>query len=299
MKVLDNLNYVFSKDNEVVARVQDGEVLCFNTCDCFARQVQDESFTFDKIDFTKANPTAGPAYIEGAEVGDVIAVDILDIQVEDQGFACSIPKIGILADQAEMRTRIFKINKGQVDFKGIKWQIDPMIGVIGLAPEQGEIACGFAGDHGGNLDSKKIKKGSRVYLPVRHPGGLLQIGDLHATMGDGEVSGTGIEISGQVLVRVNLIKDFDLRWPVVETKDRWFVNGVGPDFDTAYKNAANELARLMKDAYPLDLTDIFIYLSIQGDLEINQYIHPMDGEMPVVRFSIPKTDYAKDLVRKK
>lgn len=299
MKVLDNLNYVFSKDNEVVARIKPGEVLCFNTCDCFARQVKDESFTIDKIDFTKANPTAGPAYIEGAEVGDVIAVDILDIQVEDQGFACSIPATGILADQAEMRTRIFKINDGQVDFNGIKWHIDPMIGVIGLAPAEGEIACGFAGDHGGNLDSKKIKKGARVYLPVRHPGGLLQIGDLHATMGDGEVSGTGIEVSGQVLVRVNLIKDFDLRWPVVETEDRWFVNGVGPDFDTAYKNAADELARLMKDAYPLDLTDIFIYLSIQGDLEINQYVHPVEGEMPVVRFSIPKTDYAKDLVRKK
>lgn len=298
MKILDNLNYVFSKDNKPVCTVAPGEILTFKTADCFANQVKDESFTMDKLDLTKANPTAGPAYIDGAEPGDVIAVDILDIKVGDRGFACSIPEVGPLAKFSEMRTRIFEIENEYVKFHKMKWKINPMVGVIGLAPEEGEIACGHAYKHGGNLDSKKIAKGSTVYLPVEHAGGLLQIGDLHASMGDGEVSGTGIEVPGEVVVRVNLIKDFDLRWPVIETRDKWYVNGVGENFSEAFLAASEELLRLMKPTYPLDETDIFIYLSLQGDIEINQYVHPVEGEMPSVRYGVPKTEYAKALIKR-
>lgn len=299
MKTLKKLNYVFSKDNEVEAKVESGDIMVFNTVDCFANQVKDESHTMDKLDLNKANPTAGPVYVEDAEPGDVIAVDILDIQVEDQGFACSIPAVGPLADISEMRTRMFHIENEYVDFNGVTWKIDPMVGVIGLAPKEGEIACGHLGKHGGNLDSKLIKKGSRVYLPVNHPGGLLQIGDLHASMGDGEVSGTGIEVSGQVVARVSLIKDFELIWPVTETKDMWYVNAACENFEESYMAASKELARLMVDAYPLDQTDIFIYLSLQGDFGVNQFVHPVDGESPSVRFGIPKNPAAKPLIRKK
>lgn len=299
MKTIDNLNYVFSKDNEPVYTAKPGEILCFKTSDCFENQVKDESQTMDKLDLNRANPTGGPVFIEGAEAGDVIAIDILDILIEDKGFACSIPEVGPLANISEMRTRLVSIENGFANFRGIKWKVDPMIGVIGLAPEEGDIACGLANKHGGNLDSKKIVKGSRVYLPVKHPGGLLQIGDLHASMGDGEISGTGIEVPGEVIVRVNLIKDFELNWPATETKDYWYVNGVGKDFAEAYLEASHELARLMKTAYPLDETDIFIYLSLQGNIEINQYVHPVDGEMPSVRFGVPKTEYAKPLIEMK
>lgn len=299
MKILDNLTYVFSADNAPQAHAEDGEVLAFKTQDCFAGQICKESDRVDELDLTKANPTAGPLYIDGAEPGDVLAVDILDIQVGDRGFACSIPEVGALADQSEMRTRVLEIKDGLVHFQGMKWPVDPMVGVIGLAPAEGEIACGLIGPHGGNMDSKKICKGSRVYFPVRQPGGLLQMGDLHASMGDGEVSGTGIEIPGQVLVRVNLVKDFDLNWPVTETEDFWYVNAMGQDFPEAFLAASKELARLMEGAYPLDKTDAFIYLSLQGDVGVNQYVHPVDGEMPSVRFGIPKTSYAKPLIRKK
>lgn len=299
MKTIDNLNYVFSKENDPVYNADPGEIVCFKTVDCFANQVKDEDSTMDKLDLSKSNPTAGPVFVEGAEAGDVIVVDILDIAIEDKGFACSIPKVGPLAETSKMRTRVFDIENGYVDFNGIKWKIDPMIGVIGLAPEEGEIACGYAYDHGGNLDSKKIVKGSKVYLPVRHPGGLLQIGDLHANMGDGEISGTGIEVGGEVTVKIDLIKHFELNWPVIETSENWYVNGVGKNFSEAYLHATHELARLMKDAYPLDETDIFIYLSLQGNAEINQYVYPVEGEMPSVRFGIPKNEYVKPLIKGK
>lgn len=297
MKTLDNLNYVFSKDNEPVYTAQPGEILCFKTADCFANQVQDESFTMDKLDLTKSNPTAGPVYIEGAQPGDVLVVDILDISIADKGFACSIPGVGPLAETSEMRTRVFDIVNGYVTFHGLQWKVQPMIGVIGLAPEEGDIACGFAHQHGGNLDSKKIAKGARVYLPVKHAGGLLQLGDLHANMGDGEISGTGIEVAGEVIAKVDVIKDFELHWPVTETTDHWYVNGIGKDFSEAYLNATRELARLMKSAYPMDDTDIYIYLSIQGDAEINQYVHPVEGEMPSVRFGVPKSPGTLPLIQ--
>lgn len=299
MKILEKLNYVFSKDNEVEARVNPGDVMIFKTADCFENQVKDESYTFDNLDLNKANPTSGPVYVKGAEAGDVLAVEILDIKIENQGFSCSIPGVGPLADISEMRTRLLKIENDYVDFNGIKWKVDPMVGVIGLAPKEGEIACGHIGRHGGNIDSKMIKKGSTVYLPVNHPGGLLQIGDLHASMGDGEISGTGIEISGEVLVRVELIKNFELNRPVTETRDKWCVNANGSSFSQAYIDSIKEMARLMKDAYPMDETDIFIYLSLQGDFEVNQYVFPVDNDFPSVRFGIPKNPAAKALIRRK
>ena len=143
-------------------------------------------------------------------------------------------------------------------------------------------------DHGGNIDSKYIKKGSRVYLPVQVPWALLQMGDLHASMGDGELCGTGIEISGEIIVQVSLIKGFVLNWPLTETQNWWYMNTTSASYEESIRLASEELARLSCPAYGWDVTDFFVYLSLQGETGMNQGMMPSIHPMINVRIGIPK-----------
>lgn len=296
MKIINKSVYTFSKNNPPFCSAKPGEILLFCTMDCFGEQVTSEDQQVESIDLTKANPAAGPVYIDGAEIGDVLVVDILDIQVKDMGFACSLRETGPLADICQLRTRMIPIVDGCAKLNDVTWPTRPMIGVIGTAPGGDDIATGFTGDHGGNMDSRLISKGTRLYFPVRTAGALLQMGDIHATMGDGEVCGTGVEVSGEILVRTSLIKNFDLRWPVTEKEDWWYVNATGRNYDESLINGCKEMCRLMEPVYGWDATDIFIYLSVQGNIEINQACRPIHDEMVNVRVGIPKIPGKKPLV---
>ena len=81
-----------------------------------------------------------------------------------------------------------------------------MVGVVGVATDGEELANGLAGRHGGNLDNHLHGPGAKIYFPVRQPGGMFAVGDMHAAMGDGEICGTGVEIAGEVTVRFDLVK---------------------------------------------------------------------------------------------
>ena len=295
MKIIDKSVYNFSKDNVPFTNADPGEILLFKTMDCFSNTITKEEDLVLHLDYTVANPAAGPVYINGAEPGDVLVVDILDIQVADQGVICTTPGCGPLSDDMEVRTRVIKITNGVADFNGVKFQIDPMVGVIGTAPDGEPVADGFPGNHGGNMDSKIIKKGARVYFPVRIAGALLQMGDIHATMGDSELCGTGIEIKGEIMVRTSIIKNFELNWPVTETPTHWYVNACAHEFTEASKLASKELQRLICNAYGWDQTDAYLYMSVQSDLEINQACKPCAVEM-ILRFGTPKLPQFKPLV---
>ncbi|MDL2252587.1 acetamidase/formamidase family protein [Ruminococcaceae bacterium OttesenSCG-928-I18] len=297
MRVVKKSVLTFDKNCEPEARVQPGELLVFKTQDCFAGQITKESQLISELDLTKCNPAAGPVYVEGAEPGDVLAVDLLDIRIEERGFVCSMGEVGPLHEVSELRTCVIPIENETATYKGIQWLVEPMVGVIGTAPAgEDAIPCGFAASHGGNLDSRVIKKGARVYFPVRVPGALLQMGDLHASMGDGEICGTGIEVSGEVTVRTELIKGFELHWPVTETGQSWYVNAVEANYDAALLSASRELARLVQRAYGWDATDCNIYFSIRGMVEINQGIRPIHDEMFVLRMGVPKVPGKPPLV---
>ena len=295
MKQIQQSVYTFDKNNPPVERVCPGEELLFCTMDCFGNQIQSEEQLVAQIDFSRTNPAAGPVYIEGAEVGDVLVVDILDIQVAKQGFVCTSGGCGPLIEDSELRTRLVKVENKVATFRDLSFLVEPMIGVIGTAPDGDAIATGHPGPHGGNMDSKKITKGARVYLPVRVPGALLQMGDLHAAMGDSELCGTGVEIAGEILVRVNLIKHFPLNWPVTETATHWYVNASGKTYEETLKAASLELRRLMEPVYGWDKTDLYLYLSIQGDVEINQACRPVAVDM-ILRFGIPKIPGKRPLI---
>ncbi|MCB6994045.1 acetamidase/formamidase family protein [bacterium 210820-DFI.6.37] len=297
MKTIDKSVYNFSKNNEPFTDADPGELLLFKTMDCFSNRLKTEEDLITDLAYSYdvANPAAGPVYINGAEPGDVLAVDILDIQVADQGVISTCEGCGPLCDDMDIRTRVVKIKDGIAEFNGVKFPIDPMIGVIGTAPDGDDVIDGYPGNHGGNMDSKIIKKGARVYFPVRVKGALLQLGDVHATMGDAELCGTGIEIAAEVLVKVSLIKDFELNWPVTETATHWYVNACAHDFGEALRNASRELQRLLMNVTGWDKTDTYMYMSVQSDVAINQACVPCEVAM-ILRFGTPKLPQFKPLI---
>ena len=294
MKVIDKSVYSFSKDNAPFTYADPGEVLLFQTMDCFSDTITREDQLADDLD-VDLNPAAGPVYINGAEPGDVLVVDILDIQVAEQGVMCTFDGCGPLSGDMENRTRVVKIKDGIASFNDVKFYIDPMIGVIGTAPDGEPVRCGSPGNHGGNMDSKLIKKGARVYFPVRVSGALLQMGDIHASMGDGELCGAGLEIKGEIMVKTSLIKGFGLNWPVTETASHWYVNSCAHELPEASKLACGELQRLICNAYGWDKTDAYLYMSVQSDLEINQACKPCSIEV-TLRLKTPKLSQFKPLI---
>ena len=164
------------------------------------------------------------------------------------------------------------------------------IGVIGTAPSGPDVIDGFVGSHGGNMDNKKITKGTRLYFPVRVPGALLQMGDVHATMGDAELCGTGIEIPAEITVRVQLVKDFELNWPVLETfgpDGKWYVNCSGTHYEQALMNGSKELQRLLMRVTGWDAVETYMYMSVQSDVEVSQGCEPCEVDVSL-RIGTPK-----------
>ena len=272
MKIISDQYYinVHSEHNKPAEHASDGEIVIFQTRDCYNRLVQTEEKTLEEqVGEEPDNPSTGPLYVDGAEPGDVIAVDILDITVADHGVVAI--GCGPFRNKEEKEPfHILPVRDGHVKFQDVEWDIDPMVGVVGTAMPGREIGTINAFEGGGNMDSRIIRKGATVWLPVRVPGALLVMGDIHASMGDGEVCGTGLEIDGEITVRVRLLKNFELNWPVTETKDAGYVNSCGDTCDDAIRAGYMEMRRLIAKAYGWSLEDAAFYMTLRGYLESNQ-----------------------------
>jgi amidase len=287
--------WAFKADMQPVVTVDPGTVIEIETWDCFTGQVQSESDTLEKLDLARINSATGPIAVKGAMPGDSISVTLIDIKPGPQGAGMVIPEWGQLIHKAKSpTTRIFKVEGDTITMvsNGVTFPKRPMFGVIGVAPASGEIPTCAADRHGGNMDDNQNGIGATIHLPVFQPGGQLAIGDMHASMGDGEISGTGVEIGGTAIIKVDLIKGKAAGWPVTETKDSWITHGTTADnIDEALKNAAEEAAKLLVDEWGFTMEDAFIFLSVAGDLGIAQYCHPSPGSV-IAKMRVPKISRA-------
>ena len=283
--------WAFSADMVPIVRVDPGTVLEIQTWDCFTGQVQSESDTVEKLDLSRINSATGPIAVNGAEPGDSLSVTLIDIRPDCQGAGMCIPEWGQLIHKVKSpTTRIFKVEDGIIHMNDkVFWPSRPMFGVIGVAPASGSIPTFAADRHGGNMDDNMNGIGATIHLPVFQPGGQLAIGDMHASMGDGEISGTGVEIGGTAIIKVDLIKGKSGGWPITETADSWITHGTTADsIDQALQNACDEAAKLLVDEWGFTIEDAFIFLSVAGDLGIAQYCHPSPGSV-IAKMRVPKT----------
>lgn len=285
--MITEYSYTFSKDHAPVSTVAPGSTLTFKTLDCFSNKICSEKDLITAFDFNSANPATGPVYIEGAEPGDTLVVDVQKISIGEQGVVTTLPGVGPLHDRAETRTKVLKVQNGHARFNDLDIKLNPMIGVIGTAPDGDPVPGGFPGNHGGNMDCNLITEGARLYLPVRIAGALLQMGDLHAVMGDGELCGTGMEIAGEITVKVGLLKNKKLDWPVLDAAGKWHVIASDMDYTKALVEASRQMETLMSPAYGWDSTDTYFYLSLQGDVHVCQGCQPCPVAI-VLRMSVPK-----------
>jgi amidase len=286
----DEVIWAFGPELEPVLEVDPGAVVTLQTNDCFTGQIRTEDDLVTEIDFARVNSATGPIAVRGAEPGDSLVVELLEVRPEARGFATLIPGIGQLIDQVRAPvTQVFEVEGDTIRMnERISFPLRPMVGVIGVATDGETVGNGWAGRHGGNLDNHLHGPGATVYLPVRQPGGMLAIGDMHASMGDGEICFTGVEIAGEVTVRVDVLKGKQGTWPVTELADRWVVHGTaGPDFMEALDRACEEGARFLVDEWGFSIEEAFIFLSVACDANICQACRPQEFST-IARVAIPK-----------
>jgi len=280
----DKVLFKMSKDVQPILRVKSGDSIAIETEDCFCHSITCDENDLNCVDLKKINPATGPIYVEGAEPGDTLNVEIESILLDAEGVTSVLPDSGVLGKSVkEFTPKMIRLEDGYAYFNNFKIPVKPMIGVIGVAPENGEIFCGEPGAHGGNLDTLQITSESIVKLPVFHPGALLSIGDVHASMGEGEVCGTGIETRASVSIRVDVEKK-KINFPIIESKDALFVLSSDSDIEQAITNAVNNAVELIMEVKNISFTDAYMLTSIACDLMISQVVNPKK----TAKIKIPK-----------
>lgn len=267
---------VFSKDNEPVIKCSLPADITFETNDSFAGQVTSEDDSMDSFDYDIINPCTGPVYFEGVKPGDVLEIQIKSIKCKSPGWAMCVPNEGVLGHLVKKSvTKIYTFDDEYLNLVGdVKVPVEPMIGVIGVAPAEGAIRAIMPGDHGGNMDNNMIKAGATVYLPVQVEGGLLAMGDLHVRMGDGESFYTGIEVGGVVEVTVNVRRDLKMDIPFVKYNGRFASAATEETVDKAASKAMEKLVQFITDNGGMDFYEAGFVCGACAHMEVCQMVDP-------------------------
>src|SRR5919198_3912373 len=286
----DEVIWAFGPDLEPVLEIDPGDTVTFETNDCFTGQIRSEEDLVTEIDLERINSATGPVAVRGAEPGDSLIAEILDVRPVEWGVATLIPGFGQLIDQVQAPlTRLFNVEDGVIEMnERVRFPARPMVGVVGVATGGDTLPNGLAGQHGGNLDNHLHGPGARIYFPVRQAGGLFAVGDMHASMGDGEICFTGVEIAGEVDIRFDVLKGKQATWPVSELADRWVPHATAPEYDEALALCSEEAARVLVDQWDFTLEDAFVFLSVACDAGVAQACKPAPQFGTIARFSIPK-----------
>ena len=277
MKKIKNNQVIFemNKENEPVLSIESGEKVIFETMDCFSGEVCSVEDTVSGIDFSKVNPATGPLFVKGAEPGDVLKVKINQIHLNDQGVIVTAPGLGLLADGIEEEeTALTKVTKETTNYHGFEIPLRKMIGVIGTAPAGEPVNTGTPHDHGGNLDTILVREGSTIYLPVEVEGALLAMGDMHSSMGDGEIMGAGSEVAGEIEVEVEVLKNSKLPLPFIETEDLYVTLASRETMEEASQLALNNMVQFLQTKTDLTYNQAGMFLSLAGDLKVSQAVNP-------------------------
>ena len=260
-------------------RVPDGAVICAQTQDCYMNNLRAENDPRGAAPgpAVGCNPATGPIYVEGAMPGDTLRVDILNIEVGPWASMRISNRGGLMRDRVTSPiVRCIALDGDKAALGGVEVPLEPMIGVIGVAPETGEIDTETPFNHGGNMDTRLITAGSTVYLPVRREGALLALGDVHAAMGDGEVCICGLECPAHVTLRVTVIPDIQEPWPMVRDAEGGLsVVASAKSLDEAAKIAADSMLDYLKRRTDVDENELILLMSLLSHLEISQVVDPL------------------------
>jgi amidase len=287
-------HYTFSADTSPALSVRPGTRLVLETLDCFSNKLTsaDQRYATEAelLDVLGAyNPVAGPVHVQGAVPGDVLTVRILDIEigtaapfaVTNSFAAASMVNQACTGMPPSGSTRICPLRGGEITFpfgdRTITLPAQPMVGTIGTAPAGQDVpSVHYGRGIGGNMDCPLIRPGAMVFLPVNVPGALLYVGDVHALMGDAEITGTALETSADVTVEIGLLprSAHPLSTPHVDSAETLGVVGCteGAGLETNLETAMVELQERLCGEYGLDPVDAYELLGAVARVNVNQCV---------------------------
>ncbi len=240
------------------------------------------------------NPVNGPVYINGAMPGDTLKITIEDVRVtSDATLICNDRQTSrafhkYITDDEVVK---FPIKNGKADMFGTIVDLKPFPGCLGVAPAE-RMSTLDQGTYGGNMDCKKMTKGSVLYLPVAAPGGLVATGDIHAYQGDGEII-AGLEVAGEVDLKIDLIKGKTEPWPILETENRWYAIVSSDTLENAGFEAVQTIQEfILKRTDKYTPNHLMLMLAELGDVEICQMVDTyMTTRFGVEKRIVPELEF--------
>ena len=276
----DQKHNKFSKLIPPVLKVKSGSVIKADAYEASDNQLHKEATLEDliNIDFGPIHAMTGPVYVEEAEVGDILAVDLLKVELGDYGWQAIVGGFGFLTDRfPNPKLNIHEIdmvNKTTMFNGNVKIPLRPFPGIMGVAPDTEEMLSTIPPRaNGGNMDDPSIVEGTTVYFPVFVKGALFSIGDGHAVQGYGEVCGSAIEAPMTFTYRLRVLKNKPpISEPQYETEDYYAVTGFGTTIDLATKKAVNYMIDYLVANYDINPEDAYMLCSLVGDLKIAEVV---------------------------
>ncbi|WP_411968535.1 acetamidase/formamidase family protein [Haloferax sp. YSSS75] len=286
----ENIHNKWDNTLDPLVTVQSGDVVRFECRDALDRQITPDSTAEDlaNASFDPVHPLTGPVAVEGAEPGDVLAIEFLDFEHKGWGYTGYMPgemELGLLPeDFEEAGLHIWELDDDVAHFvNGIEVPLDMFPGIAGVAPAApGAHNTLPPRDTGGNFDIKHLTKGSTLYLPVEVEGALFSTADCHAAQGDGEVCVTGIEAPMFVTARFDVLKDKSIEQPEFETtgpftptgsdEPMYGTTGIADDLMEATKKAVRHMISHLETDHDLTAGEAYILCSAAVDLKINEVV---------------------------
>ena len=278
---------VWDRSLEPRLTIEPGDEVQIECTDASGGQVRASTTVeeFLTIDRTRIHALSGPIWIDGAEAGDVLEIDVLATRHCGWGWSSILEGLGFLKER--FRTPHF-----------FSWQLDgesttslfpatvplrPFLGVMGVArADDGAFRTRAPGPFGGNLDVRELCVGSKLYLPVFNRGALFSCGDGHAAQGDGEVCINGIEAPLDVTLRFHLHKQQPLAGPIVEScesvaadakSDSWVVVESGSDVAETARAATSRMVDLLASRWGMEDAHAYILCSVALKLRLSQVVN--------------------------
>jgi acetamidase/formamidase len=279
-----------SWDNSIppILTIDSGEIVTFDCLDASNGQINPQSTneTINSLDISKVDQVNGPIYIRDAEPGDVLEVEMIDIKTADWGWTGIIPGFGLLHDEyPQAKLKIWELNSEYAWFKPnqIRIPLRPFTGECGVARGlNGSFSTIPPYRTGGNIDTKYLTKGSKLYLPIECKGALFSIGDGHAAQGDGEVCGTAIETPVTVSVRLTVRRGDEfkhvtspclLTQPNMEVSRQYYsVLGIADNMLEATKQAIRQMIVYLEQQKGLSREEAYMLCSVAVDIRATQVV---------------------------
>ena len=287
--------YAFDWRDEPLLRVRPGESFEVETYDAstgYFKSPADKAIPALRPGFDRspphANPIGGPVYLEGAERGDTLVVTVEDILVADTSWIAIGPRRGPLGESsrwpelsADYTTKVFRhtpgpsgtTRDGTLHFsERLSWPITPFIGTLGVAPDR-EVTTSLdgQGEWGGNLDIRDVCPGNRILLPIFHAGALFYLGDVHASQGDTEFTGTAAETQATVRLKLDVIKGKRVPWMRIDKPQSIVSVYAYRPLEGAVETATVNLMDWLISDYGFSATDAYCLVSTCPDFRINVY----------------------------